>query len=516
MSLLGIDIGTTGCKSVVFSNEGETLSSSYAEYDISRPHPGYAELDSRQVWNAILSTIADAASHVLESDPVRALSVASLGEAVVPVSSDRQILGPSILINDSRGNEYVEAIRREVSDQECFRITGNAVGEQFGLTKLMWIREHEPKLYEKTYKFLNWSSFVEYMLGAEPRVDFSLANRFLLFDLRSRDWSPRLLAAFGLDRAKLPECVPAGTPVGTVSSSVARSLSLPEGTLIVSGTHDQCSNALGSGVIRPGNVMYGMGTFPTVLPVYETLSDPSKMVQFGLNMEHHAVPGAYVSFAYHMGGSIVKWYRDTFAAAECKTHSAAGKDIYSSLFDELPNEAAPLFVLPHFAPMGPPDFVSDSAGVVLGLKSYTTRGAVLKAIVEANSLAIKVSVENLASLGVSFESFTAVGGGSRSDAAVQIGADIMNRHFVRPAVTEAGAHGVAILAGSASGVYDSAADAAERLIRIDREFEPDRTRAEQYAEVFELYKRFSPTLVSLTREWGRLRLRLEQETSSEH
>ncbi len=501
MSLMGIDIGTTGCKAIAFSEAGEILSSAYAEYDISRPEPLSAELDSGLVWSAIRSTIKKVSSSVSEKDPVRALAFASMGEAVVPVSAERKILGPSILINDARGNHYVEAIRCELNDVECFRISGNTIGSQFGVTKLMWIKEHRPELYDSTYKFLNWSSFAAFMLGADPKVDYSLANRFLLFDKGTCDWSPRLLSVSGVDKDKLPECVPAGTAIGRVSKHLAVELALPEGTLIVCGTHDQCANALGCGAIRPGEAMYGMGTFPTILAIHEGYADPRRMVEFGLNVEHHAVAGAFVSFAYHMGGSIIKWYRDTFAGAASKSGTERGADIYEELFEELPPAPGPLLVLPHFAPMGPPDFVSDSSGVILGLRNYTKRGEILKAILEGNMFALKVSVENLDSIGVPIENYKAVGGGSRSAAAVQICADITNRPFVRPAVSEAGALGVAILAGIADGAFGSAASAIERLVRIERRFDPDPERAKRYGELFEFYKQFSEKAAALARQW---------------
>jgi xylulokinase len=501
MSLMGIDIGTTGCKAVVFAETGEILSSAYAEYDISRPEPLSAELDSGLVWSSIRMTIREAASSVLGRDSVRALAFASMGEAVVPVSADRKILGPSILINDARGDRYVETIRRELDDIECFRISGNHIGAQFGVTKLMWIKEHRPELYDSTYKFLNWGSFAAFMLGADPKVDYSLANRFLLFDIGTRDWSPRLLSVSGLDRNKLPECVPAGTAIGKVSKRLASALALPEDTLIVCGTHDQCANALGCGAVSPGEAMYGMGTFPTILAIHEGYTDPRRMVEFGLNVEHHAVPGAFVSFAYHMGGSIVKWYRDTFACAANKPGTKQGEDIYDELFAELPLAPGPLLVLPHFAPMGPPDFVSDSAGVILGLRNYTRRGEILKAILEGNMFALKVSVENLGSIGVPIETYKAVGGGSKTAAAVQICADITNRPFLRPAVSEAGALGVAILAGIAGEVFESAGAAIERLVRIERRFDPDPERAKRYGELFEFYKQFSEKAATLARQW---------------
>lgn len=502
MSLMGIDIGTTGCKVVVYSEEGKVLSSAYAEYDIKHPYPKSAELDSQSVWNAIRSIIKEAASQVFFSDPVQAISASSLGEAVVPVSAHRQILGPSILMNDSRGDEYLEILHSQISDIECFRITGNAIGSQFGLTKLMWLKEHNASLYNQTYKFLNWGSFVAFMLGAEPRVDYSLANRFLLFDIHACTWSDKLIEIAGLNREKLPDCVAAGSVIGMVPNSIAHELSLPENALIVCGSHDQCANALGCGAIHAGQAMYDMGTFSTIMPIHGGNLLPEKMIHYGLNIEHHILPDVFVSFIYHMGGSIVKWYRNTFASAEHTALKAQGEDAYSMLFSELPDEVGPLFVLPNFAPMGPPDFLSNSSGVILGLTNYTKRGEILKAILENNTFALKISVENLETLGVFINGYKAVGGGSKSDEALQISADILNRPIECPAVSEAGAFGAAILAGTACKIYKSSTYAVDQLIHIRKIFYPNERKAKQYQELFDFYKNFSEKLKKLTYEWN--------------
>lgn len=502
MSNLGIDVGTTGCKAVVFAEDGSLRSSAYAEYDVKRQRPGYAELDSVEVWEKIKTTIARAAGGADPSDPIRALSVASMGEAVVPISKDRRILGPSILIVDKRGAEHAERLRRKIDDLSCYAITGNAVGNQFGLTKLMWIHEFDPRLYEETYRFLNWSGFVGFMLGAEPHVDFSLANRMLLFDLEHNDWSQRMIALAGLDREKLPPCSPSGTAIGTVESRLAAELNLPSGTLIAAGAHDQCANALGSGSLQSATAMYGMGTFPTIVPVFTERTDPAAMIRLGLNTEHHAAPGRYVSFIYHMGGSIVKWYRDTFAAEEYRQARQNGEDIYPQLFDELSHEAGPLLVLPHFAPMGPPDFITDSSGIILGLKTDSTRGDILKAILEANNFALRITVDRLGSVGISIESIRAVGGGSRSDAACRICADIMNRPVQRPNVTEAGALGAAMLAGFAAGTYSSLDEAADMIVSTERLFAPDPSTVKIYDELYDKYMRLRRLSLAFTREWS--------------
>ena len=221
MSLLGIDVGTTGCKASAYAASGQVLAFSYREYDVDRPQSGYAELDARAVWRHVQDVIAETAS-CCAADPVEALSVCSLGEAVAPVGADREILGPSILNFDERGAEYLGQLPGAFGDEAFDRTNGNTLGNHYGLTKLLWIRDHEPKLYERTHRFLPWGAFVSFMLGAEPAVDYSLANRLLLFDLDACDWSADLCRAADLDLAKLPAAVPSGTAIGTVSPRIAR------------------------------------------------------------------------------------------------------------------------------------------------------------------------------------------------------------------------------------------------------------------------------------------------------
>ena len=195
------------------------------------------------------------------------------------------------------------------------------------------------------------------MLGAEPHVDYSLANRTLLFDLSREDWSDALLDWAGLDREKLPPTLPSGQVVGAVSRSSAEELGLPAGIPIVSGGHDQCCNAVGCGVIEPGRAMYGMGSYLCMVPVFSRRPEARAMMALGLNTEHHAVPGQFVSFIYNQGGVLVKWFRDTFARAEHQQAVALGESLYPALFAEIPEAPTELLVLPHFTITGPPHFI---------------------------------------------------------------------------------------------------------------------------------------------------------------
>ncbi|MGC9332741.1 MAG: FGGY-family carbohydrate kinase, partial [Anaerolineae bacterium] len=233
MSLLGIDVGTTGCKAAAFSEEGALIASAYEEYDLHRPQPGWAELDTVYVWDRIQATIRRVTA-ATSFDPIQALAVSSLGEAMVPVTADRRIVGPSIVANfDLRGEEYLEPLQADLDEQALYRITGNTLGRNYSLPKLLWIQNRQPDLYRATDMFLLWGGLVAYLLGASPVVDYSLANRTLLFDVDRGRWSQEILDLAGLDVAKLPATVPSGTAIGTVSPAVASELGLPRGVTVV-------------------------------------------------------------------------------------------------------------------------------------------------------------------------------------------------------------------------------------------------------------------------------------------
>jgi len=499
MSLLGIDVGTTGCKAATFSEGGRSIAVAYQEYDVQRPQPGWAQLDAVEVWEKVKNVIREVAARSW-LDPVTALSVSSLGEATVPVSKAREVLGPSLLNFDLRGEEYLESLGSTLDARHLYEITGNTLGNQYGLTKLLWIRYHQPALYRRAFKFLSWGSLVEFMLGADPVVDYSLANRSLLFDIRRKQWSAELLDLADLDPAKLPDPIPSTTQIGRLPPMVAQDLGLPPNIPIVTGAHDQCANAVGCGVIDKGRAMYGMGTYICIVPVFSELRDPKAMIARGLSTEHHAVAGRYVSFLYNDGGSLFKWFRDVFAGVEHQLAREAGDDIYAKLLSEIPQLPSKVMVLPHFSITGPPDFISDSCGVIAGLRLDTTRGDILKAILEGTAFYMRGCVESLPATGIEITDYRVVGGGSKSDSWIQICADIMGRPFVRPKVTEAGALGAALMAGVGSGAFSSIAEGVQSMVKLNRTFLPNREHQNLYDNRFEKYTRMWPSMQDYLRD----------------
>lgn len=497
MSLLGIDLGTTGCKAGIFGLNGACLAQAYREHEMLHPQPGWCELDSHVIWANTKALIADVAARA-RHDPVTALSVSAFGEAFVPVSRGRKILGHSILCVDERGREHIDRLMSDYGRERFYSINPNLAGPNYSLPKLLWLREHRRQLYEEADYFLLWADCITFLLGGEAVTNNTHANRTLLFDLGRNDWSDELLAWSGLSRGNFGRVVPGGTVIGVVSDGMAAELGLPKGVRLVAGGHDQCCNALGCGGVAAGRAVYGMGSFDCITPIFTKPEDSLFMLRENLNIEHHVLAGLYVSFLYNQSGLLVKWFRDTFVSPES---AAAGANVFERLYAEMPAEPTGLLVLPHFDP--PPHHPPDTAGVITGLKMSTTRGEILKGIVEGATLYFKNGIDVLRRLGIDTTEFIASGGGAKSDAALQIKADIFGVPFVRPRITEAGTLGAAMLAGLATGVLGTAEEAARLFVKRDRVFEPDARRhavyCEKHAAYLQLYPALRPILGSCRR-----------------
>lgn len=496
MSLLGIDVGTTGCKAASFSEDGNLIAIAYREYCRLSLPTGYAELDSRKVLSDVWACIAEAAAKT-KNDPIKALSVSSLGEAMTPVTKDRNIIGNSILCSDTRGKKYIDKLSQDISQQEFYKINPNILGTNYSLPKLLWLKENKADIYNHAYKFMLWADLVIYMLGGLPLTANSLANRTLLFDIHQQDWSNKLLQLTGIDREKLPDIAASGTFAGIINPDIAAKLNLPKGVKLIVGGHDQCCNALGAGVFEQGKTVCGMGTFECITPVYNNIPQQTELfLENGLHIENHVLPNRYVSFLYNQSGSLLKWYRDTFAAADKKL-IREDADIYDFLISEIPPEPTDLLVLPHFEMTGPPKFITDSCGLILGLKTSTTRGEILKAIMECTTFYFIDSLEQLKKIEIETSEFIATGGGAKSDAWLQIKADILGVPFTRLKQTECSLVGAAIIAGLGVNSWKSVEEAAFNFIHQERRFEPNMKKHLSYLNKYALYKELYPSLEKL-------------------
>jgi len=489
MSLLGIDIGTSGCKSVAFSVQGKELAKVSREYDILNEGDGYAELNCLNVWGKVKETIKVVSSQVKE-DPIEALSVSSLGEAMVPVTKDRIILGNSILGFDQRGDEFLKRFLESISPEEIFKINGNFPGAFYSMPKIAWIKKNKPELYSKADYFLSWADFVCFMLGGRPITNYSLAGRTLLFDINTCQWSEKLLQMAGLDAVKFASPNPSGISLGKVSPEISKELNLNPDIQIISGGHDQCCAALGSGIINDSKTaMYGMGTYICVVPAYSKIPDLEFMFKNKLNIENHVVSNLFISLIYNLsGGALVKWFSKTFSDFN-NTLSNQSQNIFDKLFDEIPNSINDIIVIPRFGPTGPPEFLMESAGTISGLSFNHTRGDILLALLEGITFYFKDFLMNLKEFDLEVNMLNANGGGSNSKKWLQVTADILNKPIARNSVTEASSLGASILAGIGSGIFSSYEEGVNSMIKQDLVINPILSNSKIYDTKFEKYNK---------------------------
>ncbi len=491
MSILGLDIGTTGVKAAVFREDGELVTAPYREYDLRSPRPGHLELDPDEVWGAIRTVLGEAGAATAD-DPIRSLATSTLGEAAVPVdASDRPIAG-AIVGFDARGEEGAAALSEVMTSPEVFEIAGHGINSFHTLFKILWRREHEPEIFARTKRFLSFGDFTQACLGVEPHIDYSMASRTLAFDVRRLDWSPQILDAVGLTRDLLPPIAAPGTPLGTVGRN---DLGLPQDCVVAAGLHDQPAGILGAGV-RPGESMLATGTVICLGVRLEGVPRTDAMVENNLCYYPTAGDEQYISIAYNFtGGSLLKWYRDTLAGDELTTASEKGVDPYEVICSGLPQDPTDLLVLPHFATTGTPWLDARALGAVLGLRLTTSRKEVVKAILEGILHEVKLNAEIYAKAGVDIALYKAIGGASRSRAWMQIAADILARPVAILSVNEVAGLGAAVVGARGAGILhnDDEADALiDRCAKVVEVIEPRPDHVDRYAERFAIYRDLYP------------------------
>lgn len=494
MSLLGLDVGTTGAKAVAFRLDGEILAEAYREYWEVFPQPGWVELDPNQVWAAV-QEVLQKVTPATARDPVTAMSFSILGEAVTPIGKDGQFLCNAVTSPDSRCSPQTQAWLNKLSKLEIFQITGMPLHPSYSLNKVIWFKEERPDIYRQAWKFLLFEDLLFYLFGLPPTIDTSLAGRTMALDAREKRWSEKMLDLAGVDEGKLAQVLPSGQIVGKMSKPISQQLGFPEPPLVVTGGHDQPANALGAGVIEDGMAVDGTGTVECVTTAYDKPILTEHMATRNYPVYPYTKTPMYCSIAFnYTGGNLLRWYRDNFADEERAQANAEGSEIYDVILRDLPQSPTGLLVLPHFVGTGTPHLDAGSKGAILGLTLATGKKDLVKALLEGVTFETRLNIEGLAQAGIHIERLRAIGGGARSPVWLRLKADIFNRPLATINVAEAGCLGAAILAGVATGAYSSFEEATQVLVRETAAYEPNPGNARAYDELFQLYRQVYPAI----------------------
>ncbi len=499
MALMGLDVGSTGCKAVVFAEDGRQLARAYREYPEIYPQPGWIELDPARVWQGVQEVIAEAASAA--GEPVRALSISAMGESFTPVGRDGEFLYNSIVSPDNRAVAQASRWHETLGAERVFQIAGMPIHPSFTLPKVQWMAEVRPDIHERVWKYLLWPDGRFTKLGLEPRLDYTLAGRTMAFDVVQKCWSEELLGVAGVDPSLFAEPIAPGQVVGELPAATASTLNLPAGCLVVAGGHDQPMNALGAGIIEEGLAVDGMGTVECITVAFERPVLTEAMRTANYCCYPHVVDGLYCSLAFnYSSGSILRWYRDNFGARYQAQAAAEGRDVYELILSGLPEEPTRLFTIPYFAGSGTPYMDPLARGAVLGLSLSCNEKVFVKGLLEGICYELRLNIEGLKRAGVQMQRLRATGGGSRSPVWLQLKADITGHEVSTLDVTEGGCLAGAMLGGVASGAYASLAEAVAMLVKERDIYRPDAQRHAAYTPLYELYSRLWPTIRDVVHE----------------
>jgi xylulokinase len=499
MSLLAVDIGSSACKAVAFTTSGKVASKHALAYTPEHPRPGFAEMDPEKFWQAICLCCRAVAKQVTE--PVQAVCLSSHGETFVPVDPHGHPLSAAILNQDVRATAESEWCSQEIGPKQIFQTTGLIAHPMYSVPKILWLRKHRPEIFASTACFLTLIGYALQRMGLPPYVDYSLASRFLAFDIHHRCWSDEILSTLGLRADRLPLPVPAATIAGKLGAEAANDLGLPLGAKVVLGGHDQPCGALGMGVIGPGRVSDSIGTYECLVACSDQPCLSKTAFSASLNSYCHVVPEKFVTLAYFPSGIMVKWFHDLlFANGSDQGGDAANLELeeqHYGLLEACDKEAPTgLCITPHLIGTCSPDFNPRVRAVIAGLEPATGKTEIYKGILEGLACELSLLTDVLEEVVGAFDDLYVTGGGTRSAMGLQLRAALTERKLHQMETQEAVCLGTAILAGVAAGEYRNIPEAVEQVVREAALVEPDPQKTANYKEQLARYRLFRSVMTT--------------------
>jgi xylulokinase len=489
--LIGVDIGTSGTKTVLFDNSGHAVASKTIEYLLYQPHNGWAEQDPQDWWAATYSGI----KYVIQKSGVKAAEIKGIGlsgqmHGLVMLDKQGRVLRKSIIWCDQRTAEECELMNRIVGEQRLIEITANPALTGFTASKILWVQNNEPEIYAKCARIMLPKDYIRYMLTGEFATEVSDAAGMQLMDISKRCWSDEILNKFHIDRSLLGEMHESPDVTGKVHRQAAELTGLKEGTPVVGGAGDNAAAAVGTGVVRSGSAFTTIGTSGVVYAV-------SDKVSIDLKGRVHTlcapVPGKWtIMSCTQAAGLSLKWLRDSCCHEEMCEAEKQGVDPYV-IMDKMAASVAPgaggLIYLPYLMGERSPHPDPDCRGVFFGLSGIHSRSNLIRAVMEGVAYSQLECVDVFREMGVSIDDMMVCGGGGRSRVWRQMLADMYACPVNTTHADEGPALGAAILAGVGSGIYSTVEQGCSEIIRKNTTQQPDMRNHKIYEGYYELYKK---------------------------
>ena len=481
MKFLGIDIGTGGSRALVIDELGSVVATSTVQHEaFASPQIGWAEQSPEDWWRATCLAVRQLlAVENVNADEIGAVSFSGQMHGSVLLDEADKVLRPALLWCDQRTERQCAEITEKVGSQQLIELVSNPAVTGFTLPKLLWVREKEPEVWKRVRSVLLPKDYIRLRLSGDKASDVADSSGTLLFDVRKREWSSKMLSVFGIDRSLLPRVFESVEVTGKISRAGAEATGLKEGTLVVAGAGDNAAGAVGMGIVSPGTVSATIGTSGVVFVVTER---PTIDMNGRIHSLCHAIPNRW-----HMTGVTLaaglsfRWFRDNLGC---------GSD-----YDSLVNDAARVpagsdgaIWLPYLMGERAPYLDPNARAAFVGLTASHTKSHLSRAVLEGVAFSLRDSFEVFRELRAPIETIRLGGGGATSPLWRQIQADVYGQPVETIEVDQGAAFGAAILAGVGAGGWSAVDEACKQTIRVAERTEPDPEAVEVMNRNYEAYR----------------------------
>jgi xylulokinase len=504
MKLLGIDVGTGGTRAVVLDEAGSVIASATAEHAaFASPQTGWAEQDPRDWWRATTQAVRGVLSQPgVSADEVAGVGFSGQMHGAVLLDDGEEVLRPALIWCDQRTDAQCKTITSRIGSSRLIELTANPALTNFTLTKLLWVRDHEPELWSRFRYFLLPKDYVRLHLTRERATDVADASGTLLLDVANRRWSDAMLDALEINKSCLPALFESSEVTGHVSVEGAAETGLREGTPVVAGAGDQAAGAVGMGIVQPGAVSATIGTSGVV---FAATSRPALDKGGRVHTFCHAIPGRWhVMGVTQAAGLSLRWFRDRFGLG-CNGSSMHDGDPYDLLCKEAasaPPGSDGVLWAPYLMGERTPHLDPEARAALVGLAASHTRAHALRAILEGVAFSLRDTLTIFAEMKVPVESIRLGGGGARGSLWRQIQADIYGREVEILTAEEGAAYGAALLAGVGVGAWSSVDEACAQSVRVAERVAPDASRTALMNKRYSAYRALYPALRSIAEAAG--------------
>ncbi len=469
---LGIDIGTSGTKTILIDSRGSVLAQATGEYGLSHPQPMWSEQNPEDWWQAVVKTVRTVVKKSrIKAAEIRAIGLSGQMHGAVFLDRNDQVVRPAILWNDQRtAEECAEIERRAGGRKRLVSLVANPALTGFTAPKILWLRNHETRNFERTRRVLLPKDEIRRRLTGEYATDVSDASGTLLLDVARRKWSGKLLEKLELDPELLPPVFESEDVTGRLTDAAAKLLGLSSDVIVVGGAGDCAAAALGTGVVKSGILNSSLGTSSVVF----AHSDEFRLDPAGrLHTFCHAVRGKWHQMGVTLtGGGALSWFRQTLCP---EMRPSAGRSVYQQLEAEAAATApgsAGLYFLPYLAGERTPHADPNARGCWIGLTLSHSRGHLVRSLMEGVTMAMRDTLEIIRELDVPVREIRATGGGAASPLWLQMQADLFGHRIATIGSSEGPAFGVALLAGVGAGAWSDIVQATTATIKTADTYRP--------------------------------------------